>query len=507
MKMLKSIAPIWLILVSTLPAVSKEMTFDIIYNNHSNTVVADGEITHDTPAAFQAFLDTEPFDGFTFYIDLNSPGGSLIGGMELGEMIRQQGLIARVGSYETRPEGQDYWLPTWRPGICMSACALAFLGGKDRKLDERSILGFHQFSSARTASGQVERVDETERNTQVVSGLVHAYIESMGIAPTLFSRMSMTPPDEMYVPDTVDLAALNIIPAEAFSNFMLEPYGDGVIAYAVFYNNAQGRNVVSQVTAYCRGGTPFLLLSQPEHYRPIDEDWAQMAYEFLSGFSLWRPPGTPSVDYGPQQLKFRMGGAQVAELQLDSRGVELLSGHTKIAVQMPGSLGRSMFLEIQPTDSDRRVLQSAFRLCILDDEDSSSVRPRSDSEQDINELLIGSYNRYLSDWSRENLTALNAMEQAYGEQIEFYGNSVSKATILREKREFAERWPERIYTARTDSFEVICGEAVCFVSAMIDWFASSPIRGRTARGEAWFELGFDIQSGLIISESGESRKR
>lgn len=364
MKLTAFLMPLFFTMVWSLPACSEDMTFDIIYNNHSNVVVADGEITIDTPEAFQAFLKTEPFDGFDFYIDLNSPGGNLFGGMELGKLIRQHGLIARVAAYDARPDGADYWSPRRQPGICMSACALAFLGGEDRELDEQSVLGFHQFSSSGAASGRADRVDDTERTTQVISGLVHAYIDSMGIAPTLFSRMSVTPPDEMYIPDAVDLLALNIIPADAFSNFTLEPYGNGVVAYSVFYNNAQGRNVVSQVTAYCRSGTPFLLLSQPEHYRPLNKTWVQGANEYLSGFSLWQPPGTDKVDYGPGHLRFRTGGAPVAELQIDARGVELLNGNTKISVGIPGVLGRSMFLEIEPTELDKQILQSAFRLCI-----------------------------------------------------------------------------------------------------------------------------------------------
>ena len=507
MKILDLIMPFGLIILSTMPALAKDMTFDIIYNNHSNVVVADGEITSETPATFQAFLDTEPFDGFTFYIDLNSPGGSLFGGMDLGEMIRQQGLIARVAAYEVRSNGEEYWSPKWKSGICMSACALAFLGGEDRELDEQSVLGFHQFSSAGTASGRVERVDETERTTQVISSFVHTYIESMGIAPALFSKVSLTPPEEMYIPDAVELVALNIIPAKAFSNFILEPYGDGVVAYSDFYNNAQGRNVVSQVTAYCRGGTPFLLLSQPEHYRPIDDEWADNAYEYLSGFSLWTPPGSPRVDYGPQHLIFKTGGAPVAELQIDAQGVELLNGNTKISVQMPGALGRSMFLEIEPTDLDRRVLQTAFKLCIGGDEDSATAGPELDSEQDFKSSLVSSYNRYLSDWSRDNSNALSAMNLAYDYQIDFYGNTVSKEALLSEKREFAERWPERIYSPQSDSLEINCGEATCVVSAMIDWYAHSPFREKTARGESWYELGFNIKTGLIVFENGVNRKR
>ena len=69
-KWLQAIISVGSLLLAT-TAYAKDMTFDIIYYNHTNIVVADGDITYDTPAAFQAFLDTNPFDGFNFLIDLN----------------------------------------------------------------------------------------------------------------------------------------------------------------------------------------------------------------------------------------------------------------------------------------------------------------------------------------------------------------------------------------------------------------------------------------------------
>jgi len=345
-------------------ALAKDMAFDIIYSNHSNFVVADGEITAGTPKVFQDFIDTNPFDGFSFYIDLNSPGGSLLGGMELGRMIRTQGLTTRVMSYVPRAQGEDYWYPKEYPGICMSACALAFLGGEDRELNVQSVLGFHQFSSAGIASGKVESVELTEATTQVVSGLVHDYIVNMGVASNLFSKMSMTLPDEMYIPTAQELRDFIIILPEAFSNFVLEPYGDGVVAYSVFLENVQGRNIVSQITAYCRGGTPYLLLSKPEYMRPLDEVWLESANEMLGGFSLWRPPGNVKMDYPTSNVDLRIGGQALAEIRIDEHGVEILMGEAKGSVQLPGVLGTSMYFLIQPTAADKKILRSAFRLCI-----------------------------------------------------------------------------------------------------------------------------------------------
>ena len=501
MRILKGAAAFSLLSCLAAQVASKEMTFDIIYMNHSNIVVADGDITENTPAAFQSFLDTEPFDGFNFYIDLNSPGGNLFAGVELGEMIRREGLIAGVASYEPRTPEDSYWLPPAQPGICMSACALAFLGGEDRKLQEGSVLGFHQFSSAGTASGHVEKVGETQRSTQFVSGVLHSYIEAMGIAPTLFSKMSMTPPEEMYIPSAADLKALNIIPADSFSDFILEPYREGVVAYSIYYNNAQGRNVVSQVTAYCKSGVPFLMLSQPEHYQPLNKEWVEMASEYLSGFSLWHPPGSPKLEYAPRSLRFVTGaGTAVVELQINQGGVELLNGHTKISVGLPGAVGRSFFLEVKPTDKDRKVLKSAFSLCV------DGVKSETDTEGDASSQMIAAYNQYLSDWSSDNLKAMRKMHQVYAERIDFYDTEISKVGLLSEKRKFAERWPERTYTARPNSFEVNCSQTVCVVAAMIDWRVKSQARGKTASGEAWYELGFEVRTGKIVFENGASRR-
>lgn len=494
------------LVVSGLPAFAKDMTFDIIYRNHTNIVVADGEITSTTPNAFQVFLDTEPFDGFSFLIDLNSPGGNLLGGIELGRMIREQRLTTRVAAYEQRAPGVDYWDPREQPGICMSACALAFLGGEDRELNQNSVLGFHQFSSAGNSAGQVADLYETETATQIIAGIVHDYIETMGISPTLFSRMSMTVPEEMYIPTEMELETFNIIPPDVFRNFTMEPYADGVIAYSTFLGNVEGRNIVSQITAYCKNGHPYLLLSQPTNHRALDQRWLDLATEMLGGFSLWIPPGEIRLDYPASNIELLTGSEQVAEIRLDAQGREMLMQGAKGSVQLPGALGTGMYFEIKPTQEDRKIIDGAFRLCIDSQQAEVKARPSIEHEQDSEAQLVRFFNQYLYEWSQENSRALQSMEQAYGPSIEFYGNVISREALLREKRDFAMRWPERIYSARPDSFQVSCSGRVCTVATMIDWSAHSPSRGKTARGEAWYELGYDRSTGLIIFENGQSTR-
>src|ERR1035437_2483096 len=109
-------------------------------------IVADGEITADTPKMFRQFLVSEQIKpGSRYEVYLNSPGGNFLGGLELGEIIREFGFGTRIA------RSVSLGIPLVNfgqaehdgPGACYSACAFAFLGGSWRIAAERS-LGVHQ---------------------------------------------------------------------------------------------------------------------------------------------------------------------------------------------------------------------------------------------------------------------------------------------------------------------------------------------------------------------------
>jgi hypothetical protein len=61
--------------------------------------VADWEITAATPDEFATFLKAKDVKiGARYEVYLNSPGGSLLAGIKLGEIIRKYGLGTRVAS-------------------------------------------------------------------------------------------------------------------------------------------------------------------------------------------------------------------------------------------------------------------------------------------------------------------------------------------------------------------------------------------------------------------------
>jgi hypothetical protein len=137
-------------------------------------------------------------DGSELYID--SSGGSLIGGMNLGRVIRAHGLITHVGRKGTRERDFQHTLE----GECMSAAALAFLGGEFRFVSGKSKYGVHRFALNDTSPRAAD-------DAQVLAASVVEYIRSMDVDVELFSLASEVPSDDIFEvpPDT--MKRLNVV--------------------------------------------------------------------------------------------------------------------------------------------------------------------------------------------------------------------------------------------------------------------------------------------------------
>jgi hypothetical protein len=111
---------------------------------------------------------------------------------------------------------------------------------------------------------------------------------------------------------------------------------------------------------------------------------------------------------------------------------------------------------------------------------------RTDRVRAARELAI----RYLDVWSAPNRIALNSASAFYGSSVVVHGQSRSFASVLAEKRRFAERWPERSYRYRPTTMRVACASRMphCTVRSLFDFSASNPRRGRRALGTGEHEL-------------------
>lgn len=147
-------------------------------------IYASGEITEGTTARFLKFVRQNNIEAGE--IHFNSPGGSLIEGMQLGRAIRNLQFFTTVGVYSS-----DYDPDADLNSICASACAYAFAGGVSRFLNAYTgKLGVHQFYARDNANVSGEAV-------QQVSGVIVAYLDQMGIDARAFTISTIADRDGM----------------------------------------------------------------------------------------------------------------------------------------------------------------------------------------------------------------------------------------------------------------------------------------------------------------------
>jgi hypothetical protein len=143
------------------------------------TILLDGYIDALAPARLGALVAQQGITGADVYF--NSPGGSLIAGMEIGRLLRQRGYAAHVGKRTAD-------VHELVGGVCYSACPFAYAGGVERYLEFDSVLGVHR------AENRVPLPDD-DAFEKLVSQQATEYLLTMGVSPELFTIMSQVPHD------------------------------------------------------------------------------------------------------------------------------------------------------------------------------------------------------------------------------------------------------------------------------------------------------------------------
>lgn len=166
-----------------------------IHQNHSdrlNAILAEGEIVPgDTSRLKETFNQLPRKQNDVLY--LSSLGGSLYEGMSLGRFAWENGIKTVVEG------GED----------CASACALAFLGGRDhdgnawRSSSDNSRLGFHAFRS-------IGSVYQDENDTQRVVADVLEYTRSVHAPIELIIKKFATPSHSVYWLSNAEICLLGI---------------------------------------------------------------------------------------------------------------------------------------------------------------------------------------------------------------------------------------------------------------------------------------------------------
>lgn len=152
-------------------------------------VYLDGRIDADAPKRLsEALVGVDS----RLSVWLNSPGGNLFAGMELGRIIREHGASTHIINYRTL-----------RPGQCYSACAMTFLGGVYRFNSNGARYGVHRASLLVGPGGDVDLGHH-------LSSAIGSYIREMGVDPRLLDLSLKAGRDEMYVLSPQEAKALGV---------------------------------------------------------------------------------------------------------------------------------------------------------------------------------------------------------------------------------------------------------------------------------------------------------
>ena len=165
----------------------------------ADVISAQGEITNDTADQFQAFVEQHAGDpDFRPLVLINSPGGTVVGAMKLGLLLRRAGTSVVVARALAEQGSGDLHVVS---GYCMSACVYAFFGGKRRIIPPMSRLGIHRmaiYSHSFDLFGGGEAMTRTYGTGELVTALSN-YTKLMGVNPAVIEEAEHVEPESIHI--------------------------------------------------------------------------------------------------------------------------------------------------------------------------------------------------------------------------------------------------------------------------------------------------------------------
>lgn len=242
-------------------------------------IYASGEIEAQTAAKLKSFVELRRVESAVVIFD--SSGGSLLGGIRLGEAIRRMEFDTSVATGSSDFESE-------KPAVCASACAYAFAGGLSRYLPKGSALGVHQFYGVGDNLG-----DRGE--TQAVSAALVEYLTRMGVDSSAFVVASKAPSTGMTWLGSARATSLGLVNDGALPTTAEIKLADDMTPYLRLEQVRS--NGTARVLMVC--GTSGIMLSGGVVTEPElslrRERAAERSYFEADGFELFSLPGQQGV--------------------------------------------------------------------------------------------------------------------------------------------------------------------------------------------------------------------
>lgn len=142
----------------------------ITTDSKKNEIYISGEFNENDDAKLRSVLETKNQQYKS--ISLSSPGGNLMAGLRIGELIRKYQLSTNVPSNS----------------ICASACGFAWLGGIKKTVEEKGNVGFHASYVIR---------DGVKTETGPGNALIGAYMNRLGYSDLAIIFATRAAPTQM----------------------------------------------------------------------------------------------------------------------------------------------------------------------------------------------------------------------------------------------------------------------------------------------------------------------
>lgn len=122
---------------------------------------------------------------------------------------------------------------------------------------------------------------------------------------------------------------------------------------------------------------------------------------------------------------------------------------------------------------------------------------------------IAAVEQIYRDMQNPNDKAMKNLADLYADEVLYFGKNVDRPTILKDKENYLNRWPQRIYRLNSDRLYVSCIGKSCTVNGLIDWEVGSRERNARANGTASFSYTIDLsaRSPLIVAETSTVVRR
>ena len=116
---------------------------------------------------------------------LDSPGGSVDDALDIGRLVREQGLSTEVSN----------------GGLCASSCPLIFASGETRIAGQEAAIGVHQIYAAALSASPVDALSVAGvamADAQSATAEITRHLGEAGVDAALWLHALETPPDQLY---------------------------------------------------------------------------------------------------------------------------------------------------------------------------------------------------------------------------------------------------------------------------------------------------------------------